>query len=161
MVVHEGGLASAWAQHAPVGSDQWLVGPPEGLVIPAFAAYVFAADLSAAPVVARWLEQAPPDARGWAVIEVQDTAEEFPVAGPPGVTVRWAHRGSAEPGTVEVLAETLATLPVGPDAFVWAAGEASCLRPIRRWARDDLGLSRGATSISGYWKRGAAGTPAG
>ncbi len=160
VVVHEGGLAAAWARDAPLGSDQWLVGPPEGLVIPAFDAYVFAADLSAAPVVARWLEQAPADARGWAVIEVADATEEFPLPGPPGMEVIWVHRGDAAPGTTEVLAEAVAQLPVPPGAFVWVAGEATCIRPLRRWARDDLGLSRGATSISGYWKRGTAGTPA-
>lgn len=160
VVVHEGGLASGWAQSAAVGDDQWLVGPPEGLVIPSsFSSYVFAADLSAAPVVARWLEQAPPDTRGWAVIEVADASEEFSVQRPPGVEVRWVHRGAAAPGTAHVLAETVTQLPVPPGAFVWVAGEASCIRPLRRWARDELGLSRGSTSISGYWKRGAAGTP--
>lgn len=161
VVVHEGGLAAVWAQTAPIGSDQWLVGPPEGLVIPAaFSSYVFVADLSAAPVVARWLEQAGPDTRGWAVLEVADASEEFGVQGPPGVEVLWVHRGAAAPGTTEVLAEAVTQLPVPADAFVWVAGEASCIRPLRRWARDDLGLSRGATSISGYWKRGTAGTPA-
>ncbi len=160
VVVHEGGLASAWAQAAPIGSDQWLVGPPEGLVVPdGFEAYVFVADLSAAPVVARWLEQAAPGARGWAVIEVADASEQFPLQGPPGVEVVWVHRGAAAPGTVEVLADAVTQLAVPAGAFVWVAGEATCIRPLRRWARDELGLSRGATSISGYWKRGSFGTP--
>ncbi len=160
VVVHDGGLASAWAQTAAIGSDQWLVGPPEGLVVPdCFEAYVFVADLSAAPVVARWLEQAAPDTRGWAVIEVADASEEFRLQGPPGVEVVWVHRGAAAPGTALVLAEAVSPLPVPAGTFVWVAGEASCIRPLRRWARDDLGLPRGATSISGYWKRGSVGTP--
>ena len=164
VMLHPGGLASDWAAAAAPGDDLWLVGPPDGLVVPTtYDRYLFAGDLAASPVVARWLETAPAGTRGWALVEVAGPHEEHPLTGPPGVEVRWVHRGDAPPGTTEVLVDAVRAVevPDGASLFVWAAGEASCLRPLRRWARDERGLPRAATSISGWWKRGSAGTPAG
>lgn len=42
--------------------------------------------------------------------------------------------------------------------FVWLAGEAGAIKPLRRWVRDELGLGRDHSSITGYWKRGQADT---
>jgi NADPH-dependent ferric siderophore reductase len=48
---------------------------------------------------------------------------------------------------------------VGTDAgtFVFAAGEASALVPLRRHLRTALGLAPEQVAISGYWRRGTAG----
>ena len=51
---------------------------------------------------------------------------------------------------------TLAELPDG-DGFVWVAGEAVSVRPLRRYLRDELGLARGSVDVDGYWRRGVAG----
>lgn len=64
-------------------------------------------------------------------------------AGPDDDQLLW---DIAEPGT-----DTGST-------YVWLAGEAGALKPIRRYLRRDLGLPRSATSIMGYWKNGRAST---
>ena len=43
------------------------------------------------------------------------------------------------------------------DTFVWAAGEASALLPIRRWLKQDRGMPKPNLSLHGYWKSGEAG----
>ncbi len=46
-------------------------------------------------------------------------------------------------------------LPPGERTFVWVAGEAGAVKPLRRWVRD-LCLPAGDARIVGYWKRGVA-----
>jgi NADPH-dependent ferric siderophore reductase len=43
---------------------------------------------------------------------------------------------------------------IEPDAYVWAAGEATSLIPVRRYLRHELGLSPEQLAVEGYWKRG-------
>ncbi|GAA3626140.1 hypothetical protein GCM10022419_134620 [Nonomuraea rosea] len=47
-------------------------------------------------------------------------------------------------------------VPDGERVYVWLAGEAGQLKPLRRWVRDELGLDKGDYSVTGYWKRGVA-----
>jgi NADPH-dependent ferric siderophore reductase len=44
--------------------------------------------------------------------------------------------------------------PVGDGVFVWAAGEAAGLVPVRRHLRRTLGLPPAQAQVSGYWRRG-------
>ncbi len=46
---------------------------------------------------------------------------------------------------------------VDADTFVWAAGEATALIPVRRWLKAEAGLPKENLSLHGYWKRGEAG----
>jgi NADPH-dependent ferric siderophore reductase len=71
--------------------------------------YLFAGDITALPQIARYLEQLPRTAAGWALIEVRDSSEEIEeieLVAPPGFTVRWVHRVDAR--------VTLATTPPIP-----------------------------------------------
>ena len=43
---------------------------------------------------------------------------------------------------------------VTADTFVWAAGEASTLVPVRRYLKQELGLPKQHLSLHGYWKLG-------
>jgi NADPH-dependent ferric siderophore reductase len=157
VVLHGSGLASDWARAAQPGDQIHLVGPPSGLVVPdRYARLLLAGDLSASPVVARWLEALPPTAAGWALIEVGSAAEEFPLAAPSGMDVRFVRRAGS-PGTGDALEQAVRACPVSAEDFVWIAGEAGQIRPLRRWARQELGLPRSSASVSGYWKRGTAG----
>lgn len=38
--------------------------------------------------------------------------------------------------------------------FLFIAGEASVLKPIRRYLRRDVGLAKEQIDVSGYWKKG-------
>ncbi|AXE23893.1 siderophore-interacting protein [Streptomyces globosus] len=157
--LHGNGLASDWARAARPGAVVHVAGPPGGLVVPdAYDRYVLAGDITALPAIARRLEELPRTARGWAFLEVADAEEEIELSAPDGFEVHWLHRGGRPAGTGDALARAVTALavPVGERVFVWAAGEAGQLKPLRRWARDDLRLDRADQDITGYWKRGVA-----
>ncbi|MEU2562962.1 siderophore-interacting protein [Streptomyces longispororuber] len=157
--LHDGGLASDWARAVEPGAVVHVAGPPGGLVVPhAYDRYLLAGDLTALPAIARWLEELPRTARGWAFVEVADAAEEIELSAPDGFEVRWLHRGDRPAGTGDALARavTAVTVPEGERLYVWAAGEAGRLKPLRRWVRDELRLDKADHDITGYWKRGVA-----
>ncbi|WP_431805136.1 siderophore-interacting protein [Microbacterium sp. bgisy203] len=93
VVVHTVGLASTWAQQAPIGSRIPVAGPPRGIHIPdEFTWQAYFGDETALPAIARRVAELPRSTRGYAVIEVQNAAEEQPLDAPEGVEVRWLHR---------------------------------------------------------------------
>ncbi|OLT44716.1 NADPH-dependent ferric siderophore reductase [Saccharomonospora sp. CUA-673] len=162
IAVHDGGLAAEWARTARSGEQVHVAGPPGGLIVPtSYDKYLLAGDITALPAIARWLEEMPPTTEGWAVIEVADAGEEIPLDHPEGVEVRWLHRDGAAPGTTDLIERTVRALPLPGSSdterlYVWLAGEAGTLKPLRRWVRNELGLSKADHDITGYWKRGVA-----
>ncbi|MCX4678852.1 siderophore-interacting protein [Streptomyces sp. NBC_01433] len=156
---HDGGLASDWALAARPGSVMHIAGPPGGLIVPyAYDRYLLAGDITALPAIARRLEELPRSAKGWAFVEVADAAQEIALSAPEGVEVRWLHRGGLPAGTGDALARAVmsVTVPECERVYVWAAGEAGQIKPLRRWVRDELCLGKTDSDISGYWKRGVA-----
>ncbi|MFG3242910.1 siderophore-interacting protein [Streptomyces sp. NPDC048157] len=159
IAAHDGGLVSDWARAARPGDVMHLAGPPGGLIVPhAYDRYLLAGDITALPAIARRLEELPRSAKGWAFVEVVDAAQEIELSAPEGVEVRWLHRGDLPAGTGDALerAVTAVTVPEGERVYVWVAGEAGQIKPLRRWARDELRLDRADHDITGYWKRGVA-----
>ncbi|MFD5557079.1 siderophore-interacting protein [Streptomyces sp. NPDC127068] len=156
---HEHGLASDWACAVEPGALVYVAGPPGGLIVPhSYDRYLLAGDITALPAIARWLEELPRTARGWAFIEVTDPGEEIELSAPEGIDVHWLHRGDRPAGTGDALerAVTAVTVPEGERVYLWAAGEAGQVKPLRRWARDTLQLAKADHDITGYWKRGVA-----
>ena len=97
-------------------------------------------------------------ARGWAFIEVTGPEEEIEIDAPAGIEVRWLHRGDLEPGTGDALEKAVRGVAVaaGQRVYAWVAGEAGCLRGIRKVVRGELGIGPKDSLIAGYWKRGVA-----
>ncbi|MFG2587000.1 siderophore-interacting protein [Streptomyces sp. NPDC048438] len=159
IALHDGGLASDWAREARPGAVMHLAGPPGGLIVPhSYDRYLLAGDITALPAIARRLEELPRSAKGWAFVEVPDAAQEIELSAPEGVEVRWLHRDdrTAVADEAFVRAVTSVTVPEGERVYVWVAGEAGQIKPLRRWVRDELGLDRADHDITGYWKRGVA-----
>lgn len=157
IVLHRGGLASDWARAASPGDRVHVAGPPGGVIVPlVYDRYLLAGDLTALPAIARWLEELPQSAAGWAFTEVTDPGDEIELQRPPGMQLRWVHSRDTPPGSGDLLARTVRTvhIPPGESVYLWAAGEAGAIKPLRRWARDELGLARHDYSVTGYWKRG-------
>lgn len=157
--LHDGGLASDWARAVEPGTPVHVAGPPGGLIVPhTYDRYLLAGDITALPAIARWLEELPRSAKGWAFIEVTDAAEEIELDAPEGFEVRWLHLGDRPAGTGDALARAAmaVTVPEGERLYLWAAGEAGQIKPLRRWARDELRLDKADHDITGYWKRGVA-----
>ncbi|WP_409181304.1 siderophore-interacting protein [Amycolatopsis sp. VS8301801F10] len=159
VALHDGGLGSDWARAVRPGETVHVAGPPGGLIVPHnYDRYLLAGDITALPALARWLEELPRTAVGWAFAEVADASEEIDLDAPDGVEVHWLHRGAAAPGSVELLADAVreVKVPEGERLYAWVAGEAGAIKPLRRWLRDDLGLAREDYDVTGYWKRGVA-----
>lgn len=100
------GPASRWASAASVGDELWIVGPRRGRegrsgieYAPGSASQVcLVGDETAAPAIARILEDAPRDLRGIAFIEVPEAEDVLPIDAPAGVEVHWLPRGDVAHG---------------------------------------------------------------
>ncbi|WP_136032716.1 siderophore-interacting protein [Microbacterium sp. PF5] len=112
------GPASRWASAAAVGQELWLVGPRRGVVPHGGAEYrpgradsvVLAGDETAAPAIARILEDAPRDLRGVAFIEVPSPADVLRIDPPAGVEVHWLPRDVGEPHGLRLIPAVLGYL---------------------------------------------------
>lgn len=100
------GPASLWASAAAAGDELWMVGPRRDRVersgieyAPGAATSVMlVGDETAAPAIARILEDAPRGLRGLAFIEVPTAEDILSIDAPEGVDVHWLPRGDAAHG---------------------------------------------------------------
>ncbi|GGD70780.1 siderophore-interacting protein [Microbacterium murale] len=100
------GPASLWASAAGVGDELWMVGPRRGREDRSGIEYapgetssvMLVGDETAAPAIARILEDAPRGLRGLAFIEVPTAEDILPIDAPDGVEVHWLPRGDAAHG---------------------------------------------------------------
>ncbi len=143
------GPASAWAEAARPGDRLVLVGPrgskhaPQGI-----DGLVLICDETALPAASRWVRDVPAGIPIDVIASVGgpgDWVTEYLGAGPRVQVVAPDASGAA------VIA---ALPPIGEGVFVWAAGEATSLVPVRRHVRRTLGLPPAQAQISGYWRRG-------
>ena len=161
-VLHGDGPAAAWAAAAEAGAPLGSAGGGSLGERPA-GHLLLAGDETALPAISRILAEADPGTVGTALLEVAGPAEEQPLPGPVGVTVRWLHRGATPPGESTLLADAVAALdrPTGDDVFAWVAAESAAVRAIRADLRGRWGLGRAQHHAIGYWRRGRAMSPAG
>lgn len=148
--IHDHGLASDWVQAVAPGTRVWLAGPKPAVVVPAdFTRLVLLGDHTAVPAIARWLEELPPETEAVVAIQVPAESERLELAR----DVTWLVGDDPS-----ALGEALDRSGVTHDSvtYLWAAGEAGLLKPVRRWARAH-GFARGTCDIAGYWRRGVVG----
>jgi len=94
------GPASLWASAAAVGDQVFVVGPRRGRAVRSGIEYapgaarsvLLAGDETAAPAIARILEDAPRELRGTAFIEVPTASDILSIDAPAGVEVTWLPR---------------------------------------------------------------------
>jgi NADPH-dependent ferric siderophore reductase len=161
-VLHGDGPAAAWAAAAAprallgVAGGGSLGDRPAGRLL-------LAGDETALPAIHRILTTTPAGTQGVVLVEVAGAAEEQPLSLPPGMTLRWLHRGATAPGESTLLADAVAALErfPGDDVFAWVAAESGAVRTIRADLRGRWGLSRAQHHAIGYWRRGRAMSPAG
>lgn len=158
-VVHgDEGIAGPWALRAKPGDVVALSGPG-GAYAPDPTAdwHLFAGDESALPAIGaalRRLAEQAPDAVGVAYLEVDGAADELELTGPPGIAVRWLHRGDVAPGVSSALSDAVAAHGFGDGRVsVFAHGERECMKAIRDVVKAH-GVAREDLSISGYWAYG-------
>lgn len=153
-VLHGDGPASSWAAAAAPGALVGQSGPRGSRVADGFDWYLLAGDETALPAIGRRLEELPAGTRAIVIAEVEDRAGELALPSAADVSLTWLHRAAGEPGA-PLLEEAIRALELPPgDGFAWVAAEADAVRPIRRHLREERGLPKPWTRVTGYWRRG-------
>jgi NADPH-dependent ferric siderophore reductase len=147
------GPASAWASTATAGDELGIAGPRGSRLVPeGIERLIVVADETGLPATRRWLELVT---RGTPVTGLFDVGGDritryFDDAD-AALDAEWLFRDDG-PGQLD---EALRSIGAVDNAtFVFLAGEATTLVPLRRYLRHELGLPAAQVAASGYWKRG-------
>lgn len=154
-VVHDGGVAAAWALNARPG-DVVGVNTPKGLYDPPAEIewQLLIADATGLPAAARLAENAPAGVRTRVVLEVSSPEDELDIRPADGVELHWVHGGNGHaPTRIEEILRA-SELPSGP-GYVWVAGETKATRGVRKHLRHQLKLPASAYKVIGYWTENA------
>lgn len=153
---HGEGLAENWSQNARIGDAIFVAGPKSCAQLPTHTDWLFlAGDETALPAIGRCVESLPCGHPAIAVIEVPTSADIQSLDISDSVQVHWAVRERGEDFVEKTRALFEATSPsLLPDGegYVWAAGEASRLKPLRRLFKAS-GITPEHQEITGYWRR--------
>jgi NADPH-dependent ferric siderophore reductase len=150
-VVHEGGVASDWAQHANPG-DRITINNPRGLYAPPADTVwqLLVADATGLPALSRLLEQTPRHVQSRVFIEIARAEDEQRLEH-PGATVTWLHRSGngVAPSRME---DVVRAVPLPPTpGYIWVAGEQKAVRAIRKFVRQELKLPAERYELVAYW----------
>ncbi|MEM6909897.1 MAG: siderophore-interacting protein [Pseudomonadota bacterium] len=149
------GPATAWALAAQPGDPITIRGPGPAKPSPAdFDFYMIAGDMSALPAISANLSRMSADAKGVAVLEIQDEADAQELAAPRGIELRWLINPA--PGEhPDLLVDALRAVkrPAG-SLSGWAACEFIGMQRLRAFLRDELAIPASALYTSSYWKHG-------
>jgi NADPH-dependent ferric siderophore reductase len=148
-----GGPASAWAARCRSGDELVVAGPRGSHLIPHDASHVvLIADETALPAFSRWLELLPPAVRISGIVELADEDGDAYLSADlrRRANIEWLYRIDG-PGQLD---ESLRSIDIADDDYVWGAGEATALIPLRRYLKHERGLAADRVAIEGYWKRG-------
>lgn len=145
------GPAAAWAGSAKPGDRLVAVGPRGSRhAVQGADRVLIVVDASALPAAARWIADVPASTQVEVVADVSpadlDWVEEYLVT-----------EGGRAVDVYEVfgtLDDAVRDTGVDENTFIFAAGEAARLIPLRKLLKYELKLPREQYAISGYWKRG-------
>ena len=150
-VVHDVGVAAAWARNARPGDVVGLNTPTGMYDAPGEMAWqIVMADAAALPAAIRVLEQTAPGVRTRAVLEVPTAADRQAIAHHDGVEIVWVFGGNGHGKSRLEEIVRAADLPEGP-GYIWVAGETTTMRGVRRYLRHERKLASGAYKVVGYW----------
>ncbi|MGN6744216.1 MAG: siderophore-interacting protein [Amnibacterium sp.] len=150
----DAGPATAWASRAGRGDELDVAGPRGSRLAPSgFGNAILIADPSGMPALRRWIRALAGVTPVHAVLFGDDPRllDYLDEAETMAATPQLAPTAEYD------LLEVVRSQDVTTDTFVWAAGEARALIPVRRWLKHDAGLPKENLSLHCYWKRGEEG----
>ena len=157
-VLHGDGPASGWAANVRTGDTLVIGGPRGSQVVPlAFDWYLLAGDETALPAIGRRIEEMPAGTKVFAVIEVENRAEEQSFKTAADLTIVYVHRNGAAAGTTSLVHDAIAAagLPQG-EAYAFIAGEVTMARSVKAHLVDERGFNPEWVKAAGYWHLGVA-----
>ncbi|MGK9146805.1 siderophore-interacting protein [Plantibacter flavus] len=149
-VVHDGGVAAAWALRAAPGNVVGITSPTGLYDPPADLEWqILLADATGLPAAARIAEQTPDGVRTRIVIEVGHVDDVQEITG-RDLEVSWVIGGNGHgPSCFDEVVRDLA-VPEGV-GYIWFAGETSVMRGVRKQLRHVRKLPNQAYKTIGYW----------
>ncbi|WP_026425980.1 siderophore-interacting protein [Actinokineospora inagensis] len=155
-VLHDGGVASAWAAAVEPGAEITISGAPAGKYHPApdVPWRRLIGDATALPAIGRAVEELPAGARALVVVVVDNPNERQTFDTQGDVDIEWVYARSGDAGDALRRIACDRDLPEGP-GYTWVAGEAAATRDIRRRFRHTFGLTADRYDTVGYWRLGA------
>lgn len=152
IVLHPGGLGSAWAERATVGETLMITGHNSWFRRPAGAQWqILLGDITALPAIDRILTESSAQVPTQAIVEIPHPGDEQAWVHP--AEVRWVHNPDLATGSrLEEILRDL-TLPTGP-GYVYVAGEAAATRAARKLLRSEFQLPVTDFGVVGYWRKG-------
>ncbi|MBT3151081.1 siderophore-interacting protein [Streptomyces sp. CHD11] len=166
------GPASRWAARAAAGDRVLLLGPalPDNRAIrfrpPGDTDLVLLwADETALPAAAAVLETLPAGTRARVWLEVPRSGDIQDLTTGADAEITWFVRDEAtdagadaapDAGAGPMALDSLraAELPCTERPYVWIAGEAGCVKQLRRHFVGERGIDRRRVTFVGYWRRG-------
>lgn len=151
VVLHgHGGDGERWARNAEVGDPVALWGPRQAYEPPADStSVVLLGDETALPAIAAILESLPAGHHARVIVALHEPAHAVALRSAAEIDLTWIDDLGDNPLLDAVRA---IGLEIGPDTYVWGAGESRQISAVRRFARDTLGSSRSQVSLTGYWR---------
>jgi NADPH-dependent ferric siderophore reductase len=150
---HDDGVGG-WAARCKPGERVALWGPREGMGARHDArSHLFVADESGFAAVAALLDDLPPGAVGHAILETVDASHVVDIPDRSGVEVTWVFRSGEAPGVTNHLLEAVVDLDFDTSGLVaFGAAESRHVSAIRRYLRQELGMSAQCVYMTGYWR---------
>ncbi|MDJ0392581.1 siderophore-interacting protein [Rhodococcus sp. G-MC3] len=150
---HEGGLAATWARTVRPGEKVLVAGPKHSSSLPREVDWMLiAGDETALPAIAHCLEKLPADLQATVVVEVAEPSHRQELTSAAAVDITWLYR--SESGGDSRLVEAVQNTQWRPgQPYLWVAGEALTIKPLRRWAKLDKKIDKRFVEIAGYWRR--------
>ena len=150
------GPAARWAAHVRPGAAIEAALTPARLDLPDDTSHLLlAGDLTALPAINSWCEAVPAEIAITAAITADPTeVPGLPQSEHPNATWHWVNHAEAAPEhrTDRSVADHLRGLDLDTAGlYVWAAGERSMVKEVRRFAKGDLGLGRSQQFSQFYW----------
>jgi NADPH-dependent ferric siderophore reductase len=156
-VLHDAGPATRWAEQAQVGQPLQIGGPRGSFIIPlTYDWHLLIGDDTGLPAIARRLAELPVGTSAVVLAEVEGPEDCVKFESDADVSVTWAYRNGAEPGTAEVLLQALQAMqmPKG-DYYAWVACESLTAKALRAKLIAEHGANPKWMRCAGYWRRGA------
>ena len=154
IVPHDVGLISQWAQNAQAGQTVGAMGPAGMSKVPEAGSYLFVADGTGLPLVARLLETLGDEIKGDVILAAPNEAVLDNYLPQTSLRVHCIDAKSFESNIVaQVKKLTKATAP----DYALFAGEFQNAQDLRKHFKGDLGLDKKTQISVAYWKRGVNG----
>jgi len=156
-MLHENaGPASSWAKNTAPGERILIGGPgPKKMIDTATDWQLLVGDMTALPAISVNLETLPANAKGYAVIEVVSVEDIQTITHPSGIEIKWVINPTPGKNELALLQQVQALDWLNGSLSAWVACEFSSMKVLRRFLKEEKGITKENLYLSSYWKQGS------